>query len=280
MPMFFFCSGFFYQKNNVSAITYIMKKAKSLLIPYVFFGIFHYLISFFKSGISIKTLIHIFVINTNGLPIAGALWFLTALFFTDVIYYFFDKWNTKWIIILLVLVGSFADQVLPYPLPWALSPSFVGLGLYWIGNFVKINEYKFYGILNMKWWAVLLVGVLTTILIFINGYVNMRTGTYAIIPLFWINALLSVFIIISVSKIIENIFKNTLLEKWLVSIGRNSIIYVCLNQLVIVVITKVVDVFTIPIYASKILIFILSMACLFVLSCFFIRTKLRIFIGK
>lgn len=46
----------------------------------------------------------------------------------------------KWLIIPLVLEGSFADQLLPYPLPWALSASFVGLGLYWFGDMSKKYE--------------------------------------------------------------------------------------------------------------------------------------------
>lgn len=64
----------------------------------------------------------------------------TALFFTDVIYIFLAKYNIKWIILFLVAAGSYADQVLTNPLPWALSAAFVGLGLYWIGNETAKNQ--------------------------------------------------------------------------------------------------------------------------------------------
>jgi hypothetical protein len=63
-----------------------------------------------------------------------------ALYFTDVFYFLLDRWHVKWLIIPLVLEGSFADQLLPYPLPWALSASFVGLGLYWFGDMSKKYE--------------------------------------------------------------------------------------------------------------------------------------------
>ena len=42
-----------------------------------------------------------------------------------------DKLNVKYLIIALVLIGHFADRVLPYALPWGLSAAFVGLGLYY-----------------------------------------------------------------------------------------------------------------------------------------------------
>lgn len=79
----------------------------------------------------------------------------------------------------MVLIGSFADQALPYPLPWTLSASFVGLGLYWIGNYVRKNEEAFYEILNLKSWKLLITSAFAAALIFVNGYINMRFGTYA-----------------------------------------------------------------------------------------------------
>ena len=177
--MFFFISGFFYKRrDNNSVGEYITKKTQSLLVPYISFGLAHYLASLVLDGFSIKPLLHLITLNTYGLPIAGALWFLTALFFTDIIYFILDRWNVKWIIIPLVLVGSSADQLLPYPLPWALSASFVGLGLYWFGEMSRKSEDKLQAVLNMGWWQIVIVGVITTALIFVNGYINMREGRY------------------------------------------------------------------------------------------------------
>lgn len=276
MPMFFWISGFFY-KGGGNVNEYIKKKAKALLVPYFTFAFLHFLVNL-KNEFIINTLFHILIINTEGLPIAGALWFLTALFFTDIIYFLLDKWNVKWIVIPLVVVGSYSNRILGFPLPWALSASFVGLGLYWEGNFIKKNEDKFYRLLNMNWGQVLIFSGITTAFIFINGYVNMRTGNYAFIPLFWINATCSIFIGVSISKIFEKILGNKILGEWLIAIGRNSIVYVCLNQIVILCLTQILT--SIPIYISKILIFAGSMISLYILSILFTSTKLKILIGK
>lgn len=97
----------------------------------------------------------------------------------------------------LIIIGSFSDQILPYPLPWALSPAFVGLGLCWIGEMTRKYENRLEKFLNMNWWQILITGILVTGLIFTNGYVNMRIGVYSIIPLFWLNALLAIYLGIS-----------------------------------------------------------------------------------
>lgn len=83
------------------------------MVPYVLFGIAHYLVSLILDGKSLLTLIHIFTCNTQGLTIVGALWFLTTLFFTDILYFFLDQLRKKWLIVILVIIGSYADQILP-----------------------------------------------------------------------------------------------------------------------------------------------------------------------
>lgn len=276
MPMFFFISGFFY-RNDYRIDQYIIKKAKSLLIPYISFGVFYYVSFVILNGFDAKPLIHLLTVNTDGMPTsAGALWFLTALFWADIIYFLFDRWNIKWLIIPLVLVGSISEQVFPYPLPWALSASFVGMGLYWFGEISKKYEDKLIKLLNMNCWQILVVGVVITGTIFLNGYINMRGGRYAFIPLFWINALLSIYLGISISKLIC----KTNQIKWLIDIGKNSIVYVCLNQVVIRVFIKVFDYFQISKIVSHLCVLVFTMLILLFLSLLFTRTKFKLFIGR
>ncbi len=276
MPMFFFVSGFFYKERAVGVAEYTKKKAKSLLVPYAFFGGFHYLV-YLRSACSLTPLLHLVWINTLDLPIAGALWFLTALFFTEVLYFILDRYNCKCLIVPLVLIGSLADQHLPSPLPWSLSPAFVGLGLYWAGNFVKRKEDKFAPLLNMRWWQIGGGCGITGALIFVNGYINMREGLYAFLPLFWLNALGAIFEGISAAKQVEQWMGASPAEKWLKSIGRDSIVYVCLNQFVIFEITKILPANNL-VFKTAVLIF--SMACLYVLSLLFTKTGLKVLIGK
>ena len=276
MPMFFFISGFFYRKKECEVCTFVAKKIKTLLIPYIVFALAHWLIFIIIDGFSIEPLLHVFTINTDGLPIAGALWFLTALFFTDIIYFLLDRWNAKRLIFLFVLVGSFANQILPCTLPWALSTSFVGLGLYWLGELSRKHEDKLKILLNMNVWQILAIGILTTGLIFINGYVNMREGRYAIIPLFWINALLAIYLGISISKIICKRIK----VGWISSIGRNSIVYVCMNQITIMGVGTILRYIISSSIVIRLFTLGLSVIVLYCLSLIFTKTRLKILVGK
>ena len=183
-------------------------------------------------------------------------------------------------IIPLVLIGSFADRLLPYPLPWGLSASFVGLGLYFCGNLVRRKQDKFSFATNMPWWACILSGIVATALISLNGYINMRNGIYSIVPLFWINAVLSMFIGISISKLVEKLTKGSIVEKWLVSIGRDSIVYLCFNQLVIIILSKAFDYIPLPAMVERVLILAVGLSALYILNLIFTKTKLRVFRGK
>ena len=62
----------------------------------------------------------------------------------------------------------------------------------------------------------------------------MRVGAYTSnYILFWINAIAAPVIALNIAKLFKRIFRNNLVNRYLQSIGKNSIIYVCLNQIVI-----------------------------------------------
>lgn len=280
MPMFFFISGFFYKEKCIDIKKYAVDKAKKLLTPYFVFGGGYCFLWCLNSGFSAEPWMHLLLINTTGIPIVGAIWFLTALFFTDVIYIFLAKYNIKWIILFLVAAGSYADQVLTNPLPWALSAAFVGLGLYWIGNETAKNQDILKAVLNMPLLLCIILGILEAKLILFNGYINMREGTYAFVPLFWVNAILSIFTGISVSKKVENAIRGTIMASWLISIGRESIVYLCCNQLVIKVVTAIFGHFMAFSAVGNGIVLVVSMMVLYMLSVLLTKTKLKIIVGK
>ena len=129
MPMFFWISGFLFKhksKSEVSFRTWVLRKAKTLLLPYVVFGAAHYFLycCINYDAIDISPLVHLVSINTNGLPICGALWFLTALFFTDVLFFIIDRYIAsevlKAIIIAsIALLGNLTKVIFPFTLPFA-----------------------------------------------------------------------------------------------------------------------------------------------------------------
>ena len=79
MPMFFFISGFLYQKKQESFKVWIQRKIGALIVPYLVFGIINYLfwivIQFQKGeSISLSPIFHLLSVNTTGLA-SGSLWF-------------------------------------------------------------------------------------------------------------------------------------------------------------------------------------------------------------
>lgn len=283
MPMFFLISGMFFQISKFS----VRKKIKTLLFPYLFFGIFHYIIYsiFISRAFKLKPLLSIFFINTDGLPIAGALWFLTAIFGAELIYYVISikiqkSFYKNICIFLIAILGCIINNLSPYRLPWALDVSFVGLGLIHIGYLLKNKYYKIIELfLSMNFFQLLIISIITTVLIFYNGYINMRLGQYSIIPLFWINATLATLVGLGLSKYIDKYCLKSI-KRYLIFCGKNSILFLCLNQLIILL-TKTVFIIIGIDYTLKVkpFITILSLLFIYIITYFIINTKLKRIIG-
>ncbi len=294
MPMFFWISGFLFNPRSKDTVTFpalVRKKAKSLLCPYLVFGLGHYLLLLcgqivMGAGIDPQPLLHLLWVNTDGLPICGALWFLTALFFADLLYFLMHKflpndWFKTLVIVPLALVGNYAASIFPFTLPYALGPCLVGIGLYHIGYLCrKHGEGKLRSVFQLSWLPSLLLGILTTFLIFRNGYINMRTQTYAAVPFFWVNAILSIIVGVNISRLIWPKLENRRIGKWLVGIGKDSIVYVCLNQIVILACYMAVLITGLPMAVAKILIFAASFWLLQRISKGFMNSKWKVLLGR
>ena len=302
MPMFFFISG--YLSKNISQPNgggreYILKKIKTLIVPYISFGFFHFIFWYIvinKMQYHFGLLKNLLWTNTYTLPIAGALWFLTALFFVDIFYLLIEKFITcnflKFFIILLISTfGTIETKVFPFRFPYAIDSAFVGIGLFYIGRLVKNHKEEkiIHSLLNMKVLSIIILTFVVGMLIFLNGYINMRSSKYAFIPLFWINAIFSSIIILNISKFMEKLFAHgifKLIKKELTFVGSNSIVYVCLNQIVILLISHFAEILyplrneNLVKYSINTIIFIITMIILHTLTFLIKHTKLKIFIGK
>lgn len=76
----FFISGFVTKNRDISFKDFIIKKSKSLLIPYFVFGILFIFIDKIWNKFNPVYIKSLFWESANQIAIAGALWFLTALF--------------------------------------------------------------------------------------------------------------------------------------------------------------------------------------------------------
>ena len=289
MPMFFFVSGFLYKRQNIPFLSFLKKKAKSLLLPFFIFGILHFLYYSLLNGFSLVPIKALLLFPTNGLPIAGALWFLMALFFTDVIYYLLNTIKNGRILWIVVIMISLAGQILPslfrLNLPFALGAAMVGVGLMHIGRVLRPFDQQ---IVDLRIYQILLFGALVVFSIMQSDYINMRTGKYSsAFVLFWVNAIAASIIGLNVAKRFKEYLKDSIVNRYLQSIGRSSIVYVCLNQIVIMLcgklVNKALELINVSIGITvvvRILVLILSLMVLFFLSLLFEKTFFRVFIGR
>ena len=230
------------------------------------------------------------------MPIAGALWFLTALFFVDLIYFLLDKMfkNNMFIftlvIVLLVIAGTAIPMLLKIRLPWAMDISLVSLGFCHIGRLISANKSKpvIIRLLNMNFFCTIIVIALFSILVFVNGYVNMRKGEYSIVPLFWLNATGLIVGWLNIARITDSSLNNIPVVDKVIEemkfIGRNSIIYLCLNQLTILVIKKIIKFLPVSQNIWLVVIsfatLIMTLVMLHLITLLFNGTKLKLMLGK
>ena len=280
MPMFFFISGMFFSiDEDLHLKEFIVKKIRNLLIPYVIFGLFHYQIwTYYNKEISLGPIKSLMWNNTEGLPIAGALWFLTALFFSNIIYFIIKKYIK---IIIIALIGCMESYIFPKRLPYGLDIAFVGVGLMYLGELFQLNREcpVVKQLLNMECLKYILLKILSIVFIFSNSYINMRQGKYGIIPFFWLNILLSVFSGLRLSTYIEQFFPK-IISKALVYCGKNSIVFVCLNQLPIYLMNRSMRIMSLNINVKRGVMLAITLLVLYIATYIIMNTQLKILIGK
>lgn len=284
MPMFYFISGFLYRKSDLSFNKFLTKKGKSLIIPYFVFSTFHLVLWYLLcllvgQKLEVSYLSDIFLFNTDKMPIAGALWFLTSLFFVDVLYYLLDRIsNIKLKYILIILCFSVGTVVPNYArLPLALDTSLMGIGLFHIGRLYRQYNKK----TDFSIVIVIVALIVGSILTYANGYVNVRQGIYSNIYLYLITASLMTWGLYILSKYVSH-NKNFIIRE-LIYIGRNSLVYVCLNQLLLLFFNHSGKIFIHNIFflfAYKIGVFVITMLVLHIITFFLNRRKLKWIIGK
>ena len=145
-------------------------------------------------------------------------------------------------------------------------------------------------LLNIKSAMFVILFVINILLIFLNGNVNIRTNDYSIVPLFWISCIGAIVCYINLSIKIESA-KNVFFiyfAKVLKYIGKNSLVYLVLNEMMIFFVNSILSFLGIDFmnsgevlwYVNKILVFTICMILLWISVEIFDRTKLKVFLGK
>lgn len=290
MPMFFFISGFLYKEKGISFRSYLAKKVKHLLIPYLIFGIVLYSINIFIQGSFDLNILRSFLLFPTQAPsIAGALWFLPSLFLADILYYGINRIKNSGIacvlVILAALIGQFFPMLFGIELPFALSGAFVGVGLMHIGRVLRKYESK---LVILKSYFVVIGCLVVSFSIMRADYVNMRAGVYPKdFLIFWVNSVAASILLLNIAKWIDSLRRIRLVNRYLNYLGRNSIVYLCLNQALIMLCfgalyfaIEHLPVASVPMIFLRIASLCGTLVILFFLSLLFDKTKLKVMMGR
>lgn len=290
MPLFFVISGYLYKdKRRTPIYKLVLYKVKRFLLPYVTFAVINYVMWLLIVRIEQKwyePLIRLFTYNTSGLPISGALWFLTALFWTEVSYLVIDRvfskaWLRRIIVFGISFITCFILNNTPYRLPLTIDIGIVCVGFYEIGRIFKLDGNCLIDkIKNLRLIKRILLSILlllaNAVLAFVNDYVNIKSGWYGFVPLFWLNALLGIMAYYIISTLIDIKFnQNSIIKRLFILIGRGSIIYMSFNQLLIIIARDVLG-FIKNNWIQSIFIFLIVMCILSLLYYFLSKVKCKL----
>ena len=299
IEMFFFISGILYKPKPIRET--LKGKARALLSPYACFGALYWVIYNIQKYLPrhstkkmLPTLKALLFFPTTSLPIENTLWFLPVMFITTVVYCCLDHWIRNETVLSCVMlavgaVGFALPKFINYRLLWGLDAAMHALLFYHLGRLAGQ-----YGLIDglyaakrknrgLFYLSLIVVLVINTWLIFVNGKVNVRSTKWAIIPLTLVNALTATILYIVLSKLLVDNpkLKASFPVKWMEHVGMTSIIYLCTNHPVIKDARRIAKWIAADAPRLQILLtFAISMALMYGISELILKTKLRVIVGK
>jgi fucose 4-O-acetylase-like acetyltransferase len=219
IPLFFFVSGYLFDRDKYDFAQFFRRKVRTIAIPYLFFAAFSFLFWFFVvRGFSIggralevdplKPFIGILYGVGTGewrVPMNVALWFLTCLFVIEMVFYFV---RSVYLLPVFAVLG-YAVTFLPFRLPWGSDVALSGIVFYGFGYFFKDI-----------WMSNRALPVLSAVHVgccFLNSRTDMNSLEYGNIFLFYGSTLAGVKLYASLCRFIR---KNMLMLYF----GRNTLV--------------------------------------------------------
>lgn len=244
MPVFFFLSGFcFDEVKHKSFVSYTISGIKKLIVPYILFAVFFYVIWTFIYFVIMPdrcTSLHKFLVTlllTNTDPVLylwGAVqWFLTSLFFTQLIFWLVCKVVSNEYFRFLLSAAISVTYICLFDhfgfvrLPLAFDTSIVSLCFYSAGHFC--SKKKLIDEMKVKSLAVQipLLSVILFIIYYFFGTINLRTIDIPYPFVFIAGGITGSLVMIMISVLMTGIlkrgFSDSGLYKDLLYIGQNTI---------------------------------------------------------
>ena len=245
MPLFFMLSGMTFAFNKeTNAAKYIKKKAKGLLIPYVFLNIIVIPLSYIDGAItgehiqSIPEFLLGILISQKGsgfLMPSNTTWFIATLFITDIVFFLFWKILKKDRFIFIALpVFSFLCYALglmnpPGGSPWHVKTVATSVIFYMVGYFFLKYISSLKEFLKERSFLIILICILFAGGIWFelhNGRVSMIANYYSDMAYFYISALSSSVAFVLLIMLLSESEKVVSILKFADIIGKNTLPYI------------------------------------------------------
>lgn len=252
MPLFFFLSGYVYSGDKYTCKEYVLRKAKSLIIPYCTYGLV--ILAFYTIlndvvGIerslygTTKEMFRNLIVQEHFWTI----WFLVALFLVEVIYFAIDKLcneNCKRITIISVLlcIGGLLRYRIGFgSLPWNLDVALVAQFFFHAGRMLKGSRLITLITIDFSKHKKMLYVVATMCICVLCGFagikishesLDMSVGLYGNEALTFVSAFAGILCVIIISNLISFSFLRYL--------GRNTMLIFALHSRVIIVFCNLV----------------------------------------
>jgi fucose 4-O-acetylase-like acetyltransferase len=223
IPLFFFISGYLFDRDKYDFPQFFRKKFFTLIIPYLFFAVASFLFWYFvvrNVGLGGKALaidplkpiigtLYGICFGDYRTPINVALWFLPCLFVTETSFYFV---KSRWALIAFAVLG-YLVVLLPFRLPWGSDISMAAIVFYGAGYFYRKD------VINLPLIAMPFLFILSAGFCYLNGTVDMNGLEYGNPVYFYISAFSGILLC---SELCRHLKKSRVLEY----IGSNTIILV------------------------------------------------------
>ncbi len=227
VPLFFFISGYLYNRSAKPIKNFIKRKTFTILVPFLVWTLMSTLVNVIMSY-DIKLLMLKMVTYNGLLTWNSPLWFLLVLYFVEIIFAVLDRLNNKTnfkfivLFVSVVLFFIFGEMMLTFKLN--LVP--LAMIFYSMGNIMRTSLEK--KPLNLKHWqkVVMLVILLCVSFVF-SAVLNVRIKyTHAIfgnIAHFLIAATAAILFYYIIFKNVNTLGSS----KMLIYLGNNSLFIMC-----------------------------------------------------
>lgn len=241
MPIFFIICGILcYIKypdgvKKENAFSFLKKRIFQLGVPYLFFCLLLTIFYFSLSLVSHSEFnLLMYIIRIFTLKGIDSLWFLPCYFLAEIIFCFvvvkLPKYIRFGIMVLSVIALSLAT-LFPFPLSTNLLVKVIlGIGFVYVGFLIS----KFQLIKRLPIYISIIIMIICAFLSYANGFIGVSDFMLNNVFLFYFNSIFTSIAVLNIFYYCEMKLKYKF--KFLDYFGRNSIVILCTNNLLIEVI--------------------------------------------